>query len=162
MLGFRSYKSFFFVLVQFATICFLSVTGNIFPRNFFLLVTIILTSVPGLWGILLMNRHINVAPDPLKDSVMITNGPYKFIRHPMYFSLLSVTLIWIIDFFTFIRFFIWILLLVDILSKLRYEENLLLKSFSGYRIRLCTDLSALIRFNRISGLLALYLKFYPV
>lgn len=133
MLGFRSYKSFFFVFVQFSSIVFLIITGNFIPRNNFMLAIIILISIPGVWGIIIMNKHLNIAPDPLKHSVLITNGPYKFIRHPMYFSLLSVTLLWVIDYFTIIRFFIWILLFADILLKLHYEENLLIQSFNGYR-----------------------------
>lgn len=133
MFGFRSYKSFFFVFVQFAAISFFIVTGNIFPRNFFLLAIIILISIPGLWGILIMKKHLNIAPDPLKNSVLITKGPYKFIRHPMYFSLLSITLIWLIDFFSVIRLLVWILLLINIVLKLRYEENLLIQSFTDYR-----------------------------
>ena len=51
----------------------------------------------------------------------------------MYTALLLVTLALILDDFSGIRLVVWIILLGDLLMKLRYEESLLVKHFEKYR-----------------------------
>ena len=62
----------------------------------------------------------------------MTSGPYRYVRHPMYMALLLVTLPLVIEEFSWFRFGVWVLLLVDLLVKMNFEENLLRDELAGY------------------------------
>ena len=76
--------------------------------------------------------NFNIVPDPLARSQLVTSGPYRLIRHPMYLALLLTTLPLVINEFDLIRFSIWLILLIDLILKLTYEENLLVAKLVGY------------------------------
>ena len=62
----------------------------------------------------------------------MTTGPYRLIRHPMYLALLVTTLPLVLEDFTLIRFGVWMILLIDLVLKLNYEEKLLVAQLVGY------------------------------
>jgi protein-S-isoprenylcysteine O-methyltransferase Ste14 len=74
----------------------------------------------------------NITPDPLSSSRLVTKGPYRVIRHPMYLALLLVTLPLVVSEFSIFRMAIGLVLLVDLLLKLNYEEGLLTARLNGY------------------------------
>jgi len=71
-------------------------------------------------------------PDLKDNSRLVKSGPYKLIRHPMYASVLLVTLLLLINHFTFLRAGFWVVLFIDLHLKLSYEENLLLEIYPEY------------------------------
>ena len=77
--------------------------------------------------------NFNITPDPLKTSVLVITGPYQLVRHPMYLALLLTTLPLVVNSFSLVRFFVWIILLVNLLLKMDYEEDLLSEKLAGYR-----------------------------
>lgn len=126
-------KSYTLVFVQFLCIGLILITGPIFPSNIFLLIIELSGVVLGIWAIAVMGiGRFNIVPDPKEDSHIVTRGPYKMIRHPMYLSLLLFTLPLLIADFTIWRAAFWLLLLVDLILKLNYEETLLEKKLAGY------------------------------
>jgi len=68
--------------------------------------------------------NINIRPDIKKDSTLITHGIYKYIRHPMYLSVMLMTLSFVFFYKSFIEIFLWIIVFVDLIVKLLYEEKL--------------------------------------
>ena len=126
-------KSFIFVFVQFACLGLIAVTGPLIPENVLLLTVELLGLVIGVWAVLTMGLgNFNITPDPLASSRLVTKGLYSLIRHPMYLALLLVTLPLVIADFTWVRMAIWLTLLVDLLLKLNYEEDLLAARLKGY------------------------------
>jgi len=89
-------------------------------------------SVPALWAMIIFKLKVNVAPEVLKGTILIKSGPYRLIRHPMYFSVISFTLLWVVFDFGYIRLLLWTLLLVVILLKINYEEKILKRHFQDY------------------------------
>lgn len=90
-------------------------------------------SVPALWAMIIFKLKVNVAPEILKGTKLVKSGPYAVIRHPMYSSVISITLLWVVFDFDYIRLLLWTLLLVVILLKINYEEKILKKHFPDYK-----------------------------
>lgn len=126
-------KSILFVLVQFTCLALIAVTGSLIPSNTLLLGIECLGIGLGVWAILTMRiGNFNITPDPLKWSQLVTKGPYRFIRHPMYLALLLTTLPLVINDFDPLRVTVWFVLLIDLLLKINYEEKLLAAALEGY------------------------------
>jgi len=127
-------KSFTFVIIQFACLGLIAITGPIFPGNKLLLTVELLGLALGIWAVFVMGiGNFNVTPDPLKSSRLVTRGPYRFIRHPMYLALLLVTLPLVATEFSVLRLAIWLALFIDLVVKLNYEEGILMTRLEGYR-----------------------------
>lgn len=128
-----SFRSYVLVGVQFACIVAILVSGPWIARHawFFTL------ELPGIllmtWAVLSMNlRRLNVFPEVRAGSHLVTNGPYRWIRHPMYTALLLITLALVCESFSYWRGFWWILLSADLVAKLAYEETFLGEVFDDY------------------------------
>ena len=72
-------------------------------------------------------------PEPKSTSKLLKRGPYAIIRHPMYTSILLICLCLLIDQFSFLRLAVFLLLVVNQVIKLNYEESLLLQQFDDYK-----------------------------
>ncbi|MCI0473559.1 MAG: hypothetical protein L0Y76_08260, partial [Ignavibacteria bacterium] len=120
------------IVIQLACIIVIFISGTALPGDLLYYILIALFLIPGIWGLFNMKFRFNVAPELLPGSEIIMSGPYKFIRHPMYTTVLGITLTVVIFSFTYFLLMIWLILLVTLLMKLSYEEFLLEKEFSGY------------------------------
>jgi protein-S-isoprenylcysteine O-methyltransferase Ste14 len=126
-------KSSLYVAIQFLCLGLIAITGPLFPSDGALLVIELSGIGLGIWAILSMRiGNFNIAPDPLKKSQLVTTGPYRLIRHPMYLALLLTTLPLVINDFDLFRTVAWLILLFDLLLKLNYEEKLLATKLVGY------------------------------
>ena len=122
------------VLLQFTGIgaaCFPAATGH-HGSPYWLLV-----SVPGLAGgiaTLFYNRigNFNVHPRPKRDGRLITNGPYRYIRHPMYLSLVVMMLGVALYNFQWLNLAGLMLVVAAVAGKALLEERLLLAQFPAY------------------------------
>lgn len=122
-----------FVIIQFGTLGLIAITGPIIPTNPWLLVLEAAGILLGGWAILTMGiGNFNITSVVKRNSRLVTTGPYALIRHPMYTALLLTTLPLIVNSFTLFRLSIWLLLFVDLLFKLNYEEGLLKRALPGY------------------------------
>lgn len=74
-------------------------------------------------------RNVNITPTPKQDAVLITSGPYRIIRHPMYLAQVVALIPLVSDYFTLIRFGILILLIITLILKMYYEEKGLVSQF---------------------------------
>lgn len=87
-----------------------------------------------IWAILVMSKSkLNIAPLPRSDTKMITSGPYKLIRHPMYLSLvLSLTPL-LISYYSTVNALILLTLFTNLVFKILFEESVLNEYFDEYR-----------------------------
>lgn len=120
-----------YVLLQFSIIFaiawYAGVWGGL-EQNIVMFVGIFL----GIWAIVTMRLRVSVFPDVRSDQRLYTGGPYRYIRHPMYTAVLVTVLAWASNRPDEISVSLWVVLCVDLLLKLQYEEQRLLGRFDDY------------------------------
>ena len=127
------------VFLQFSSLFFIMFWGNLFTDNMFLLGIQFFAVFLGLWAIYTMRiGNFNITPIPVKNAILIENGPYSLIRHPMYLSIFLFVIPEVISGFSYLRLLAFLILIVTIVFKVRYEEKLLqikLEAYSDYMKR---------------------------
>jgi len=108
-------------------------TGPLFASGYVLISIQILGIILGLWAILAMRiGNFHIIPIPVENGVLRKTGPYKLIRHPMYSSILLFALPELVNYFTFLRLFLFCLLLISLIIKLSFEEEKLIEKHKDY------------------------------
>lgn len=81
-------------------------------------------------------KHLSIFPDPLPNIQLVTHGPYRWIRHPMYASLLLFFLPNAVagaNASNLLIVSIYALLTITLILKLHYEETLLKERLPHYK-----------------------------
>lgn len=120
------------VVVQFVLVLTIGFYTNIFG-NLFANSLMFLGVILGLWAIIIMRLNVNVFPDIRKSQKLFINGPYKYIRHPMYLAILMTTFAWVLNRSNLISVILWLILFFDLIIKINYEESKLIKHFPEYK-----------------------------
>lgn len=130
----KRWKSYLLVAIQFVCLAAIALTGPLLAANPLLLALELAAVALGIWALLAVRLdNVQIVPDPRQGAQLVRLGPYRWIRHPMYAALLLGTLALVLSEPTALRWGLWLVLLIDLVVKLRYEEQLLLKHFANYR-----------------------------
>jgi protein-S-isoprenylcysteine O-methyltransferase Ste14 len=114
------------VAIQFFCLAILALTGPLLANSPSLLLLELAGIALAGWAILTQGiGNFNVTPDPVAEGKMVTAGPYRVIRHPMYASLLLAVVPVVLENPSFLRWSMLAVLVVDVQLKLTYEEKLL-------------------------------------
>lgn len=126
-------QSYTFVGVQLVCLGLILATGPWLAKTPGLFLVELFGGILGVWALWTIKlRNLSALPDIKSNSPLQTGGPYQWIRHPMYTALLLLMLALVCEEFTYWRGLMWVVLLVDLFLKLRYEEVLLVKNFPEY------------------------------
>jgi len=79
-----------------------------------------------LWALLSLGKSFGIAP---ADRGLVSRGPYRYLRHPMYAGALLNGLGVLVSAWTLWNGFIWLLVLFAARLRIGWEENLL----AGYQ-----------------------------
>jgi len=126
-------KSYLLVTIQFVAIFIILLTGPLIARQPLLFGLQLIGGLIGVWAVLVMHAGtLHVLPDVRATGQLVHRGPYRYIRHPMYLAVLLTMLALVLAAFSVLRFGSWLLLAVDILAKITYEEQLLRSHYPTY------------------------------
>lgn len=126
-------KSLLLVTGQLLFAGFLLLSHRWHPFDQWLKIPAIAGGVLAMWAIATMRKsRLNVMPDLLPGSTLITSGPYRLIRHPMYTSLMVIFIPFVIADYSPLRLLALLLLTAVLVAKLRREETQLVKAFPEY------------------------------
>ena len=121
------------VFLQFLVIFLFLLSGNIFPLHFPEILIIGLGIFLGMWAIFEQKPgNFNIKPTNKKGALLIESGPYRFIRHPMYLSIIIALTPLAFAHFNWLRMALGLLLLTVLILKLEYEEKQLIRHFQQY------------------------------
>ncbi len=119
--------------MQLVAVAYLLISGPVIAQSTLLAIVQISGLILGGWAALSIKpRHWRAMSEPAEEAPLVVSGPYRFIRHPMYSSLLLLTLPMTLAPFNPARFCMWMLLVVVLIAKLRHEERILVRHFPEY------------------------------
>ena len=81
-----------------------------------------------------LGRSLSPMPRPKENSKLITTGIYSIFRHPIYYSLIIISLCFFIKSLTIYYLILSILLTFIISNKIKLEEEYLTKKFNTYTL----------------------------
>jgi protein-S-isoprenylcysteine O-methyltransferase Ste14 len=126
-------KSYTLVAIQFTFIFYITWTAPILAYTPLWLAVEMVGLFLGLWAVWSMRLfNFNITPSVKVEGYMVERGPYRFVRHPMYSSLLVMGVPLVADYFSWLRLLALLGLAVDLVVKLRYEEGLLAAHYPQY------------------------------
>ena len=87
----------------------------------------------GLWT-LFHNRpgNFNIRPEPKTSGRLVTGGPYRYMRNPMYSAVLLFAAAEVVAYADMWKIACWLLLALVLLAKVMLEERALRAVFPGY------------------------------
>lgn len=87
-----------------------------------------------IWALWAMSESdLTVFPKPTQSAKLITNGPYRYVRHPIYTAVTIGCAGFLNQHFTWTRLFVYTSLVIVLLIKLGWEEKMLIEKFPGYK-----------------------------
>jgi protein-S-isoprenylcysteine O-methyltransferase Ste14 len=105
------------------------------PFSYFLgTLIIIIAFIIMIFSIKDLGRNLSPLPRPLNNSNLVTTGIYRFTRHPMYYSLVFISIGVFIIKLSFYYLFLTISLTLIIKFKIALEEKYLMNKFKNYLI----------------------------
>lgn len=122
-----------FVFVQMACLLYIASSAPIISNNtegFLVECSGIFLGVLAIYVVRIKN--INITPTVKPGSELVTTGIYRIIRHPMYIAQIIAVLPLIIDYFSYPRLIVLVILSIVLVFKLNYEEKQLRKAFPEY------------------------------
>jgi protein-S-isoprenylcysteine O-methyltransferase Ste14 len=121
------------VLVQVFTAAYLVIKAPWMSMQSWSIIIVALSGCLAIWSILTMQlNNLRITPTPGENARLVTSGPYRLIRHPMYSSLILLALPLVLAEFNTIKLAMGLILVFDLLIKLNYEEKLLKLKFPQY------------------------------
>ena len=122
------------VLAQFFLISMMVLFSRGILNSWFALAILVLGLGFGIWTIR-YNRlgNFNIRPEIKEGCELITTGPYRFVRHPMYTSVLLITLALAVATPTYLEWSSFMLLVMVLALKSVREERLWCEESTTYK-----------------------------
>jgi len=103
------------------------------PFSYFLgILIIIIAFIIMLFSIKDLGRNLSPFPRPINNSSLVTTGIYRFMRHPMYYSLIFISFGVFITKLSIYYLFLSISLSLILKFKIALEEQYLNNKFKNY------------------------------
>lgn len=122
-------------MLEYLCIAAILFTGNILPLSSVNIVILVLSVSFGVWYLWTVKfKRFNLTIYFPKNARIVPVGPYKYVRHPVYLTILLVTGVVVLEHYTLIRISAWLLLLVVLLIKIMVEERIISRRNTDYLI----------------------------
>ena len=85
-----------------------------------------------LAGVFRLGTNLTAVPYPKDDAILVTTGPYQFVRHPIYSGLILAALGWALLRNGWLTLIYALLIFIFFDIKSRREEQWLCQKYPGY------------------------------
>lgn len=86
----------------------------------------------GLWSIAVFGRGVTPSPLPAASASMVTRGPYRWVRHPMYTAVLILSAGVALRSRNLVALVLFVVLAGFFVLKARWEEHRLVATYPSY------------------------------
>lgn len=118
------------VTIQLGSLAFLALSGKLMAGSVLGIGVEAFGVILGVIAIYVAGIHnVNIAPLPKEGGKLITTGPYRFIRHPMYLAQVVAFIPLVVTDYTPLRLAVIVALTIALLLKMPYEEKGLIGQF---------------------------------
>ncbi len=122
------------VTIQFTCLALLAIFTNWLILKWWVFILLSVSAFLAFWAMAIMKYgNFNIVPNPVEDGTMVSSGPYKLIRHPMYASIFIFAAALLAGQFDYVKLAISLALLACLVVKMSFEEDLLCKHYPGYK-----------------------------
>jgi len=122
------------VTIQFSCLALLAVFTSWPELEWWAIVLLGISGFLAFWAMAVMRLgNFNIVPYPVRNGVMVTQGPYRLIRHPMYTSIFIFALALLADQFDIKKMITCLVLIAGLVAKMKYEEQLLCQQYPDYK-----------------------------
>ncbi|WP_428087508.1 methyltransferase family protein [Candidatus Thioglobus sp.] len=123
-----------YVVIQFFAILFLVVNAQIEKFDIFSAVLLTFSLIIGITALINMKlANLNILPTFKDGHQLVTTGLYRYIRHPMYTSVIFLCFSLLLTNLSIINQLVMLILIIDLWLKSSFEERLLLAQFDDYQ-----------------------------
>jgi protein-S-isoprenylcysteine O-methyltransferase Ste14 len=120
-------------IIQYVTLILFIIISPRIAKGIIPLTVEILGVILAIWAIIEMRKSkLNIAPLPRSGATVVSSGPYKLIRHPMYLSIILALTPLIVTHFDVTRLIVLLLLYINLIVKMFFEESIIKKHLNGY------------------------------
>lgn len=128
-------KSSILVYLQFFCIAWILLnTAAWLAHPWYWLMMEIMGVIIGVWAVISIQfPNLSIFPEPKQGSELIEHGPYRWIRHPMYLSVLLVCLALVSSEWSLPKGLVCGALFIVLLLKIQLEEASLIEYFPEYK-----------------------------
>ena len=121
------------LILQFLCIGYIVFTGPIVTSNIAVLSLEVFAVFLILWTLWTIKfDKFSLLSQSTKKTRLVPKGPYVFIRHPIYTSLIILSSTWVFSLITVPRIIVWIVLMVTIFLTIGHYESILSKKLSDF------------------------------
>ena len=121
------------LILQFLCIGYIVFTGPIVTNNIAVLSLEVFAVFLILWTLWTIKfDRFSLLSQSTKKTRLVPKGPYVYVRHPIYTSLIILSSTWVYSLITIPRIFVWGVLMVTVFLTINYYESVLSKKLGDF------------------------------
>jgi protein-S-isoprenylcysteine O-methyltransferase Ste14 len=129
----KNVRSSILVILQLTALFYIFITGALIPSDPIILAMLLIGAFLGLWAFYALRMtKFSILPEVPENAALVTAGPYKIVRHPLYTSIMIIGISLVLNDPTIPRVIALVVLLGVLFIKTEAEEKYLDAHFKEY------------------------------
>ena len=87
----------------------------------------------GGWSMVILGRDLSIFPHPVEEARLVDRGPYRLVRHPIYFAVILGALGLALALLSTAAAIVALVFIPFFMAKTGFEEDHLVEQVAGYR-----------------------------
>ena len=96
-------------------------------------VMVVIAVVVGGWSMVILGRDLSIFPHPVDEARLVDGGPYRLVRHPIYFAVILGALGLALALLSTAAAIVALVFIPFFMAKTGFEEDRLVEEVAGYR-----------------------------